>query len=125
MNPFKLIKAMFTSVSQVQPSDAFARIRAGEALLVDVREPSEWAGGVALHAKLLSFSDLNGPRTQWSAFLAGAAGREILVYCASGGRSGMVARLLTGEGFRVSNTGGLSDWAAAKWPIVKPAKVRS
>lgn len=49
-----------------------------------------------------------------------ARDREILLYCASGGRSGLAARLLAQEGFQAHNTGGLTNWAAADWPVVPP-----
>lgn len=94
----------------------------GEAFLVDVREPDEWADGVARSAKLLAFSDLTGSRTQWKQFLAEANGREILLYCASGSRSGMAARMLCAEGVRAANTGGLAEWADAGWTIIKPSR---
>ncbi|MBI3886717.1 MAG: hypothetical protein HY302_13445, partial [Opitutae bacterium] len=89
---------------------------------IDVREPAEWAGGVAQSATLLAFSDLTGPRAQWKQFLADAAGREVLLYCASGSRSGLAARILVAEGVRAANTGGLADWRAAGWPVARPAK---
>ena len=120
MNPLKMIRTLFTPAPSIAPLDCAHRIRAGEAVLVDVREPAEWSGGVAQQAVLLPFSDLTGQRTRWAPFLAGAAGREILVYCASGGRSNLAARLLAGEGFRAANTGGLADWANSGWPVVKP-----
>ena len=119
MSFLKMFKAMFTSAPRCAPSDCAARVRNGEALLVDVREPGEWTAGVAQSAKLLSFSDLTGARTQWKPFLAGAAGREIFLYCASGRRSGLAARILVSEGVRATNTGGLADWLDAGWPGAK------
>ena len=120
-----MFKAMFTSAPRFTPVDCANRVRNGEALLVDVREPGEWADGVAQSATLLSFSDLTGARTQWKQFLADANGREILLYCASGSRSGMAARLLVAEGVRAANTGGLADWAAAGWQIQKRSRAKS
>ena len=124
MNLFKMLKSLFTSAPRLNPQECADRVRAGDALLIDVREPGEWSRGVAQGAALLPLSDLTGSRAQWGEFLTRAAGKEILVYCASGGRSGMAARILTAEGIRAANTGGLSDWAAAGWPIVKPPKHR-
>jgi rhodanese-related sulfurtransferase len=121
MNPLKIVKAMFSPSPRSAPLDCAHRVRSGEALLVDVREPDEWKSGVAQHAVLLPLSDLTGKRAGWNSFLAEATGREILVYCASGGRSRLAARVLAGEGFRAANTGGLAEWANAGWPVVKPA----
>lgn len=124
MSLLKLFKAMFTSAPRLAPADCAKRVRDGEALLVDVREPGEWTAGVAHSARLLSFSDLTGARTQWKQFLADAHGREIFLYCASGARSGMAARLLVAEGFRAANTGGLADWLDTGWPAAKPSASR-
>ena len=120
-----MFKSMFTSAPRYAPADCASRIRAGEAFLVDVREPGEWADGVAHSANLLSFSDLMSARKQWAQFLADANGREILLYCASGARSGMAARLLVAEGVRAANTGGLGDWIGAGWPVAQPSRSKS
>jgi rhodanese-related sulfurtransferase len=125
MSLLKMFKTMFTSAPRYAPADCASRVRGGEAFLVDVREPGEWAGGVAQSAKLLAFSDLTGARTQWKPFLAEANGREILLYCASGRRSGMAARILVAEGVRAANTGGLNDWLDSGWPVAKPAASRA
>jgi rhodanese-related sulfurtransferase len=120
MSVFKMLRSAFTPAERIAPADAAARVRSGQAVLIDVREPEEWAEGVAKSAALLPLSDFNGSRTLWRAFLAQLGDREALVYCASGARSGLVARMLVGEGVRAANTGRLSDWAAAGWPIVPP-----
>ncbi len=122
MKFLQMIRSALTSAPRLAPLDCAARIRAGEAFLVDVREPDEWRGGVAQHARLLPLSDLTGARAQWTAFLAEAGARDVYLYCASGGRSGLAARMLAGEGFKTANTGGLGDWADAGWPVVKPGR---
>lgn len=119
MNLLKILKSLFTSVPTYQPAECAHRVRSGDAMLIDVREPGEWSGGVAQSARLLSFSDLTGARRQWAPFLAEAKDREILLYCASGARSGLAARLLVAEGRRAANTGGLADWLAAGWPLAR------
>jgi rhodanese-related sulfurtransferase len=120
MNPFKLIKALFTPAPRFAAVDCFARVRSGAAVLIDVREPHEWPGGVAKGAVLLPLRDLSGSRTQWQPFLADNAGRELLLYCGAGVRSGMAARVLASEGFRAANAGSFSEWSAAGWPVVQP-----
>lgn len=112
-----MLKALFQSAPRHAPADCAARVRAGHALLVDVREPKEWAGGVAETAVLLPLSDLTGSRALWTEFLATAKGREVLLYCVSGGRSGIAARILVAEGVSAANTGGLVDWVDAGWPL--------
>jgi len=124
MNLLKFFKAMLVSVPRTTPAECSARVSSGTALLIDVREPKEWPAGVAQNAALLPMSDLSGARSLWKPVLEKAAGRELLVYCAGGGRSAIVAKLLISEGFNVANAGGFHEWAAAGWPVVKPARAR-
>ena len=56
MNPLKFFKAMLTSVPRLTPADCAARVRAGEAFIIDVREAREWTDGVAQHAELVQIS---------------------------------------------------------------------
>lgn len=122
MNPFKLVKSMFTSAPRIPATDCLDRVRNGSAVLIDVREPSEWTAGVAERAVLLPLTDLTGGRAQWQPFLASHDGRELLLYCAAGGRSAIAARVLAAEGFRTANVGSLAEWASAGWPIVEPSQ---
>ena len=124
MNLLKLIRSMFTAVPRVAAADGMARVRAGEAVLVDVREPSEWSRGIAELAVPLALSDLAGRRTKWRPFLAANADRELLLYCGAGVRSGMAARVLVKEGFRASNAGSLAEWTAAGWPVSRSTERR-
>lgn len=125
MSFLQMLKSLFQSAPRYAPADCAARLRAGKALLVDVREPAEWAGGIAESAFLLPLSDLIGNRARWTEFLATANGREVLLYCASGGRSGMAARILVAEGVPAANTGGLVDWVEAGWTVAPPPSSRS
>jgi rhodanese-related sulfurtransferase len=124
MNLLQILKAMFTPAPRLDPASCFDRLRRGEVILIDVREPKEWANGVAEGAVLLSLSDFNGGRQTWKPFLEANRGRELLTYCAAGARAGTITGALLNEGFKCSNTGGLSDWAAAGWKIVLPAASR-
>lgn len=116
----QLFKAMFTSVPTLKPADGGERVRSGAALLIDVREPHEWADGVAAQAVLLPLSDLNGSRQQWRPLLEQVGNRDLILYCKVGGRATLAAKVLAAEGFRAANGGGFSDWTAAGWPTVKP-----
>ena len=110
---------MSTPVVRLSPSDCTARLSSGKAVLVDIREPSEWKDGVASQAVLLPMSDLNGSRAQWKPFLDAVGRKEILLYCAAGGRAGKVAQLLASEGFTTANAGGFSEWRDSGWPIAQ------
>ena len=116
---FLVVKRVMAGPS-ISPTEAAARISAGTAVLIDVREPDEWKDGVAEPALLCSFSDLRGPRDQWKPVLEANREKELIVYCASGARSGIVADMLRREGFKVVNAGGFSDWRGAGLPVRQP-----
>ena len=112
--------ARSAEVPAITPAEAAKRVAAGTAVLVDVREPSEWAeAGVAEPAALLPSSDFKGERTLWKPFLEKHAGKEVILYCRSGRRSGQVAEKLATEGVKVANAGGFKDWQAAGLPVRK------
>ncbi|MBP6506716.1 MAG: rhodanese-like domain-containing protein [Opitutaceae bacterium] len=102
----------------MEPAEAARRVAAGTAVLIDVREPVEWTQtGVAVPAHLLPLSDLRGARTRWMTFLTANQGKELIVYCRSGHRSGIAAGILTKEGWSVANAGAFKHWAAAGLPV--------
>ena len=116
---FVVVKRVMAGPS-IDPADAAARVAAGTAVLIDVREPGEWSDGVAEPARLCSFSDLRGDRAQWKAVLEENKGKEFIVYCASGARSGIVAGMLRKEGINAVNAGGFGGWRSAGLPVRVP-----
>jgi len=120
MNLLATLKSLFSPGPLLYPEECSDRVRNGQAILVDVREPAECADGVAELAALLPFSDLTGNRTLWKPFLRDIGSREVLLYCASGGRSKLAAQLLSAENIWATNTGSLKGWRKHNWPIVKP-----
>lgn len=125
MTPFALLRSLFGPVTRHRAIDCVARVRGGAAILIDVREPSEWADGVADRAVLLPLGDLMRSRAKWAPFLAAHRDRELLLYCGAGVRSGMAARTLAREGFRAANAGSLREWADAGWPVQLPQRPQS
>ncbi|WP_245870425.1 molybdopterin-synthase adenylyltransferase MoeB [Teichococcus rhizosphaerae] len=116
---------------RIAPADLRARLAGGDApLLLDVRNPPEWAGGIIPGAALL-------PRAEIEAALAelpdGAAplpghplagiprDREVVVYCQGGLRSAAVIRALAAAGHPASRLldleGGFSAWDG---PVARP-----
>lgn len=116
---FFVVKRVLAGPS-VSPAEAASRVAAGTAVLIDVREPDEWKDGVAEPALLCSFSDLRGARAQWKSALETNRDKELIVYCASGARSGIVADMLRREGFKVVNAGGFGGWRGAGLPVRQP-----
>lgn len=102
-----------TAPSTPETSVQQARLRAaeGEVLLLDVREPEEWAHGHAADAQLLPLGALD-PTTV-------PDDRPVLVVCRSGGRSGRAVQQLRAQGVDASNVaGGMVAWAQAGLPMV-------
>lgn len=92
-------------------------VAAGRSLLVDVREPAEWAQGhapTALHVPLASV-DAELDRIE-----AAAKGRPILFICRSGSRSAQAAQVAVDGGLEqvASIDGGMQAWVDAGEPIV-------
>jgi len=119
-----LALCLFTSglaaeVAQLTPQAAAKLVAEGKAVLVDVREPTEWAeSGVAAPAVLLPKSEFDaGLVGEWKAFLAKIGDKEIITYCRSGKRAGVVAAELAKQGHKVANAGGFKDWQAAGLPV--------
>jgi rhodanese-related sulfurtransferase len=109
--------ALAAEAPKIAPVEAARLVREGKAVLVDCREPSEWKEtGVAAPAVLLAKSDFDGDQKQWKEFLAKNSGKQILVYCRTGRRSGLVAGALAEKGVKAANVGGLKDWTDAGLP---------
>ena len=117
---FLIVRMILKSRPAMSPQEAAAAIETGTAVLVDVREPAEWNGGVARVAALLPLSDLRGPRKRWAPFLEKHRSKRILLYCQSGMRSGMAASILKKEGFEADNMGTFSNWHASGLPVRTP-----
>ncbi|MEV0176131.1 rhodanese-like domain-containing protein [Streptomyces sp. NPDC050803] len=85
------------------------------AVLLDIREPYEWAAGHAPQAVHLPLSAL----AAGAALPARAQGQPLVVICRSGSRSRRAAELLTARGVdAVDVIGGMRDWAGAGLPVV-------
>jgi rhodanese-related sulfurtransferase len=111
-------------VPAVSPADAAKLVAEGKAVIIDVREPSEWAeSGVAAPAVLLPKSEFDaGQIGDWKGFLAKVGDKQIITYCRSGRRSAAVAEALAKEGHKVGNAGGFKSWQDAGLPVRKPTE---
>ena len=107
-------------VAKITPKAADKLVAEGKAVLVDIREPVEWAEtGVAASAVLLPKSDFDGAQKQWKEFLAKNSDKEVILYCRSGKRASVVGEALAAKGIKVANAGGFSDWQSAGLPTPK------
>jgi rhodanese-related sulfurtransferase len=94
------------------PAVAVADLPA-DAVVLDVREPDEWAAGHAPTARHL-------PMSQLTARIAELPDDDPLyVVCRSGARSARVVAYLAGQGYPAVNVdGGMQSWAAQGRTVV-------
>jgi rhodanese-related sulfurtransferase len=95
--------------------EAARLLEAGEAVALDVREPSEWRHGRIPGALHVPMSELPAR----SSLLP--HDRAIIAVCRSGNRSGRVTSSLERLGFRIENLeGGLRAWRRAGLALDPP-----
>jgi rhodanese-related sulfurtransferase len=101
-------------VAEADPSEAADALAGGEAILVDVRDPHEWAAGHAVGARHLPLPFLASRATELP------AGSTVYVICASGHRSRTATEMLSRAGFRAFNVrGGTIAWMRAGLPMAR------
>lgn len=84
-----------------------------DVLMVDVREPDEWAAGHAPGAVHIPMGDVPARLDELP-----ATDDSLAVVCRSGGRSGRVVQWLVQQGFDVVNVeGGMQSWARSGKPL--------
>lgn len=82
------------------------------AVLLDVREPGEWAAGHAPDAVHMPLGSLDTT--------ALPADRPVVAVCRSGARSSRAAEALRTAGIDARNlSGGMSAWASSGLPVVR------
>ncbi|WP_374321145.1 rhodanese-like domain-containing protein [Pseudoxanthomonas kaohsiungensis] len=114
----ELVAAARSRIREVEPGDCLA----GEALVVDVREPAEFAqghlpGAVNLPRGVLEFQIRAHPAI--AGRTTGSSALPLLLYCLTGGRSALAADSLGQLGFEDvrSLAGGLQAWRNAGLPV--------
>lgn len=91
-----------------------AQLQRDGAVLLDVREQSEWSAGRAPRARHIPFGQL-GSRMSRELSIS----KTILVICRSGRRSSRAASILRRAGYTAIDVkGGLIAWQAAGLPVV-------
>ncbi|MEO6797716.1 MAG: rhodanese-like domain-containing protein [Candidatus Dormibacter sp.] len=124
--PADLLTEARKTVPEISSEEAKAKLDRHEVdLIVDVREPNEWEAGHipgALHAPR-SMIEWYADRTyaNHKAQLAEAREKNVVIHCASGGRSLLAAQSLQRLGFKnvSSMAGGYNDWSAKGLPVEK------
>ena len=116
----ELLAKANAAVAKLSPAEALEKMKSGNVLVVDVRDPPEvqqtgkLRGAVAVSRGMLEFrADAEMP----SHNPAFQKQKTILVYCASGGRSALAGKRLKDMGYSdVYNIGGFKELADAGLP---------
>jgi rhodanese-related sulfurtransferase len=115
-----LVAAARARITEIPATDADTAVRAAD-LLIDVREPDEYAAGhlpgaMSIPRGLLEFRLSAAPELQ-------PRDLKIVVYCKTGGRAALAACALHEMGYVSvqSLAGGFDAWAAAGGTVAKPA----
>lgn len=107
-----------TAVAAIDVRQAHDVIEAGDAVLIDVREPDEFAAARIEGAILAPLSQM--PQA-WLA-LDLPADKTVIVMCRVGGRSGRVCEAFGSQGPAgqpaVNMDGGILAWQAAGLPVI-------
>jgi len=102
-------------IETLEPADVARLMRAGKLLLIDVREPAEYAAERIPGALLYPLSSFD------AAALPPDATRRVVFHCGSGKRSLTAAerRLAAGEEHAAHMGGGIAAWKAAGLPLMR------
>jgi rhodanese-related sulfurtransferase len=113
----KLVAEAKKQIAEVSPADARKQIDGGDAVLIDVREETDWREGHAKGAKHLSRGVIELEIEEEIPDVK----RPIICYCGGGSRSARVAESLQKMGYENvrSMAGGLHAWKEEGLPIVE------
>lgn len=122
------VRAAKSCVREISPQTLLDKLNANEdLLLVDVREHGEYEAGHINGAHLVPRGILEAAADpaypKHVPEFAAARDRQVVVYCATSGRSAMAAAVLQMMGFRnvLSMEGGYARWVADGMPQVHEA----
>ena len=121
----QMMETANAAVPKITPGQAREKIGKGNTLVVDVRDAPEVeksgkiAGAVHVSRGMLEFrADPESPYHDKNF----AKDKTVILYCASGGRSALAAKLLKDMGYdHVYNVGAFKDWAESGGAVDKPA----
>jgi rhodanese-related sulfurtransferase len=104
---------------EISLQNAQAAIAAGD-VLIDVREPEEYAAGHLLGAMLMPRGLLEFKLSATPALAA--RDLRVVLYCKTSGRAALAAQSMQMMGYLnvCSIAGGMDAWQAAGMPVVKP-----
>jgi rhodanese-related sulfurtransferase len=106
-----------TSYREVTSIEAAKLIEHEQPLILDVRTPGEYNRGHLKNSVLIPVQELQNRYQE----IGTNKDREILIYCATGNRSTVAAKILIDNGFKhiVNMRGGIYDWSKKNYPVVR------
>lgn len=112
-----LISRRLSGVPEIGVMDAVQMMNRKDALILDVREPAEFAAGHAPNAKNLPLSQLEKRMDEIRKF----KDRPAVIFCQSGSRSHSASGALKKAGFAqlAVLAGGIGAWQQANLPVEK------
>lgn len=104
--------------SSVTLEEARTALDKSSAIVIDIRETSEHATGVAKGARLIPMGQLGKRLNE----LPKPGEQPLLIICKTQNRSSKIVEQLQAAGFTNASyvQGGMSQWAARGWTMVKP-----
>jgi rhodanese-related sulfurtransferase len=111
------IQGALTGAKDVSVPQAVQLINRRDALVLDVRDASEYASGHAPHSRHIPMGEIDKRLKELERFKQ----RPIVVMCRSGNRAGSACAVLKKNGFAeaVALKGGVLAWQQASMPIEK------
>jgi len=111
----ELLQQTRSEISEVDATEAKARIESGEPVVIDVREQDEWDEGHIPGAVHVPRGHLESRIER----LAPDPSRPVVIYCSAGNRSAFAAKTLAELGYEdvVSLAGGFTDWKRNGFPV--------
>src|SRR6266705_5037524 len=113
----KLVAEAKKTIREISPTEAAAKLKSGDALIIDVREKDEWdeehiPGAIHLSRGTIEL-DIEEKVPDLNAL--------IICHCGGGGRSALAAETLQKMGYKNvhSMAGGLKAWKAAGLPTTE------
>lgn len=112
-----MLKRGATGIANLSPSEAVLLMNRSNAIVVDVREATEYAQGHITDARHIPLAELEARLKEINRYKE----KPILVHCQGGVRSAKACSVLAKHGFsKLYNLqGGLNAWQQAKLPVVK------